>query len=104
RYRRPSRTVSSVRARRRIVALRLHLAAVAGRGGRMKGLQWLEQESGDGVLQREFTLERGERTVPGVLWTPKERATAKPLVLFGHGASGDRHQTPIPYVARKLVV
>jgi len=70
----------------------------------MKGLQWLEQESGDGVLQREFTLERGERTVPGVLWTPKERATAKPLVLFGHGASGDRHQTPIPYVARKLVV
>jgi pimeloyl-ACP methyl ester carboxylesterase len=23
--------------------------------------------------------------------------------MFGHGASGDRHQTPIPYVARKLV-
>lgn len=69
----------------------------------MKGLQWLEEESNNGVVQREFTLARGERNVPGVLWIPQQRVAVRPLVLFGHGASGDRHQTPIPYVARKLV-
>jgi dienelactone hydrolase len=69
----------------------------------MSGMQWLEEKSGDGVRQREFMLMRGERPVSGVLWTPQQAARGKPLVLFGHGASGDRHQTPIPYVARRLV-
>jgi pimeloyl-ACP methyl ester carboxylesterase len=69
----------------------------------MSGLRWLEERTDKGVRQREFTLGRGERTVPGVLWTPGHGSAGKPLVLFGHGASGDRHQTPIHYVARKLV-
>jgi len=69
----------------------------------MSELQWLEENRGDGFVQREFMLEGGERRVPGVLWTPPNPTAGKPLVLFGHGASGDRHQTPIPYVARKLV-
>jgi pimeloyl-ACP methyl ester carboxylesterase len=63
----------------------------------------LERNGGDGFVQREFMLDRGERRVPGVLWTPAHASSGKPLVLFGHGASGDRHQTPIPYVARQLV-
>ncbi len=70
----------------------------------MNGMRWLEEQSGSGVLQREFVLMRGERRVPGVLWTPQPATPGRPLVLFGHGASGDRHQSPIPYVARKLVV
>ncbi len=69
----------------------------------MNDMQWLEEKSGDAFVQREFMLMRGERRVPGVLWTPQRASPGKPLVLFGHGASGDRHQTPIPYVARKLV-
>lgn len=70
----------------------------------MNEMQWLEEKSRDGVVQREFMLARGERRVSGVLWTPQRPVPGRPLVLFGHGASGDRHQTPIPYVARKLVV
>ena len=70
----------------------------------MSEIQWLERSVSDGFVQREFLLDRGERRVPGVLWTPANAVAGKPLVLFGHGASGDRHQTPIPYVARKLVV
>jgi len=65
--------------------------------------QWMEENTGDGFVQREFVLNRGERGVPGVLWMPARPVPGAPLVLFGHGASGDRHQTPIPYVARKLV-
>ncbi len=69
----------------------------------MTEMQWLEETHGDGFIQREFILKRGLRKVPGVLWSPLRESKGKPLVLFGHGASGDRHQTPIPYVARKLV-
>jgi dienelactone hydrolase len=64
----------------------------------------LEERRERGAVQREFTVLRGARQVPDVLWTPPHPDAGKPLVLFGHGASGDRHQTPIPYVAHKLVV
>jgi dienelactone hydrolase len=79
------------------------MAPVAGEGGFVSGLRWLEEERRNGLLQREFELPRGDRTVTGVLWTDEARPSGRPLVLFGHGASGDRHQSPIPYVARKLV-
>jgi dienelactone hydrolase len=69
----------------------------------LNAIQWLETRDSDGVAEREFMLDRGGRRVPGVLWRPTDGRAGRPLVLFGHGASGDRHQTPIPYVARKLV-
>jgi dienelactone hydrolase len=69
----------------------------------MHAIDWLEERREPGLVQREFTMHRGARRVPGVLWAPAQPVAGKPLVLFGHGASGDRHQTPIPYVARKLV-
>ena len=69
----------------------------------MSEMQWLEHSRGDGFVQREFMLTHGARRVPGVLLTPPNASPGRPLMLFGHGASGDRHQTPIPYVARKLV-
>lgn len=69
----------------------------------MPTIDWLDERRDGGTVQREFTVAHGARRVPGVLWMPTRAAAGKPLVLFGHGASGDRHQTPIPYVARKLV-
>ncbi len=58
--------------------------------------------STDGVQASEFTLATEHRSVTGVLWRPAEPVVGAPLVLLGHGASGDRHQQPIPHLARKL--
>ena len=60
-----------------------------------------DTERGD-VLRREFIVTRDARPVPGVLWTSKETQPGAPLVLYGHGASGDRHQAPIPKIAGAL--
>lgn len=43
-----------------------------------------------------------ERPVTGALWSPIDGASAGPIVLFGHGASGDRYQTPICHLAARL--
>ena len=56
----------------------------------------------DGLLLREFTIE-GERPVTGVIWQPTDAEPGAPLVCCGHGASGDRHQAPIPWLARRFV-
>ncbi len=58
-----------------------------------------------GVRTREFDLDRGGRTVPGVLWQPADALPERPvpLVCLGHGASGDRHQAPLPWLAARLV-
>ncbi|MEZ5235559.1 MAG: dienelactone hydrolase family protein [Acidimicrobiia bacterium] len=57
----------------------------------------------DGPLRRrEFDLDRNGRLVSGVLWEPAEPTPAAPLVLLGHGASGDRHQLPLPWLAQRL--
>jgi dienelactone hydrolase len=56
-----------------------------------------------GLLRREFTLSRDNRDVTGVLWLPAEPRPDSAIVCLGHGASGDRHQTPIPWLAKKFV-
>lgn len=56
-----------------------------------------------GVAERRFDLTRGERTVPGVLWSPEEMQEPPPLVLLGHGGSGHKRQEYILAVARSLV-
>jgi pimeloyl-ACP methyl ester carboxylesterase len=43
------------------------------------------ETTGDGVVDRDFTVEVAGETVPGVLWTPTGPAHA--LVLMGHGGS-----------------
>lgn len=55
------------------------------------------------LRRREFQLQRGTRPIPGVLWQRADAAPGAPLVCFGHGASGTRHQPPIPHLARRLV-
>jgi dienelactone hydrolase len=56
-----------------------------------------------GAARCEFLLVGGPREVPGVLWLPEISPGSGPVVAFGHGASGDRHQAPIPRLARRLV-
>jgi len=51
----------------------------------------------------DFRLPGGEREVTGALWLPEAPASDTPLVLCGHGASGDRFQAPIPHLAKRFV-
>ncbi|MGD9892632.1 MAG: alpha/beta hydrolase [Dehalococcoidia bacterium] len=46
--------------------------------------------AGWGRLLRGFTLDRGGRTLPGVFWFPANPAGPAPIVLMGHGGSGDK--------------
>ena len=62
-------------------------------------LHWIEERVVDGVTCREFDVVANGRTVPGAWW-PGE--PGKPLLCFGHGASSDRHQIPIPSMARRM--
>lgn len=43
------------------------------------------------------------RPVTGALWLPEQRNAETPLILCGHGASGDRYQAPIPHLAMRLL-
>src|SRR5580658_8545145 len=78
-----------------------------------------------GVRERDFEVVRGDRRIPGVLWTPADdSATAargdsprpdsarpdsprpdspRPVVMLGHGASGSKREDYIVAVARRLV-
>lgn len=66
-------------------------------------MAFIEESTKDDLLAREFTIEGGDRPVTGVLWQAPDASPGAPLVCCGHGASGDRHQAPIPWLARSLV-
>ena len=52
---------------------------------------------------RDFRIERdGRRLVTGALWNPAKSTPESPMILCGHGASGDRYQAPIPHLARRF--
>jgi dienelactone hydrolase len=63
----------------------------------------IEERDQDGMRLAEFDLAHHGRTVTGVLFQPLEPRAGAPLVCFGHGASGDRYQLPIPWLAKRLV-
>ena len=86
------------------------------------GFDWGAREEREGIVSREFVLRPAAgapqitpvdppdpassdagRAVPGVLWQAATPRPGAPVIAFGHGASGDRHQAPIPYLARRLV-
>jgi dienelactone hydrolase len=65
-------------------------------------LEWHGASQVDGATVREFTIHAGARPVTGVLWSGPDSKPDAPLVCLGHGASGDRHQRPIPRIASEL--
>ena len=66
-------------------------------------MTFLDDQIRDGLRARELTLDRSGRPVTAVLWSHPDGAAGAPLVCFGHGASGDRFQQPIPWLVKKLV-
>ena len=54
------------------------------------------------VLERLFVSHRGDREIPGVIWSPPEGPSG-PLVLLGHGGSGSVFDEYIVALARGLV-
>ena len=54
-----------------------------------------------GAIEEEFTLSRGDRTIPGILWR-SERPTG-PLVLIGHGGGASSHESYVVALGRHLV-
>jgi len=71
-------------------------------GGALGKLEW--RESGRHARCRDFVLTPREgRPVTGAVWLPDGHQVGSPLVLMGHGASGDRNQPPIPYLAPRFM-
>lgn len=66
-------------------------------------MTWLDDHESQGVRERRFDLDRDGRRVPGVVWTPAGAAGARPLILLGHGASGNKRQDYVLSMARRLV-
>ncbi len=65
---------------------------------------WQEATDTHGMATREFIIERGDkRPVTGALWLPPQPRPGGPLMLCGHGASGNRYQAPISYLAGRFV-
>ncbi len=72
-------------------------------------MAFVEETERDGLRVREFTIDRtpeddrDDRPVPGVIWQRPDVGPDAPVVCFGHGASGDRYQLPIPWLVKRLV-
>lgn len=70
--------------------------------GNVVSVTWTETEDDKGNATREFVVDRGDvRALTGAVWLP-ENKTADTLMLFGHGASGDRYQEPIAHLAGRF--
>lgn len=63
-------------------------------------IKWLEPGERGGC---DFEIDGSRRRVTGALWLPNEPSANAPLMLMGHGASGDRYQAPIPHLAQRFV-
>lgn len=62
-------------------------------------MEWLPTDS---RIARDFRIASASGPVTGAVWLPEQVEPDTPLILCGHGASGDRYQTPIPDLARRL--
>jgi len=66
----------------------------------MAELRWLDSGAHGA---RDFSVDGASRAVTGALWGGENMKPDSPMVLCGHGASGDRYQAPIPHLARRFV-
>ena len=54
-------------------------------------LRWTDDgKRSAAVCERDFTIERRGKAIPGVVWQPLRAAGAQPLVLMGHGGTGHK--------------
>ena len=68
----------------------------------MASTSWQTAEDPNGTITEEFVIKHeSQRHVTGAVWVP-EKPLDNALIAFGHGASGDRYQAPIPYMANTL--
>jgi dienelactone hydrolase len=65
-------------------------------------VRWLDEVVDAEVRERAFVLPRGERDIPGLLWTPLEGGALQPLVAICHGASGSKREDYVLALARRF--
>ena len=67
----------------------------------MRQPQWTDETTtASGVRERGFTVERGGRAIPGVLWQPTAASGRRPLVLMGHGGTGHKRDERMTLLGR----
>lgn len=66
-------------------------------------ITWGKEKSGRGVRERVFEVPGVAGPVPSVLWTPEEAKPGRPLILIGHGGSGNKADLVPIGVARRFV-
>jgi dienelactone hydrolase len=55
----------------------------------MPNLRWTDDGTRSAAArERDFTIERQGKAIPGVVWEPLRATGVQPLVLMGHGGSG----------------
>lgn len=65
-----------------------------------QNVRWMADDLIDGnVTRRSFLIHRATGPVPGTVWMPVSRSGPVPLVLLGHGGSGDRHSVRVTSMA-----
>ncbi|HIG41682.1 MAG: hypothetical protein ABGY96_04920 [bacterium] len=70
----------------------------------MPDIKWKHASDDQGVPTREFRITRqGKRDITGAIWLPESPVRGSTLMCFGHGASGNRYQAPICYLASRFV-
>jgi len=71
--------------------------------GTRRPVQFGTDVAAKGVRERSFEVMRGDRRIPGVLWSAADDERPRPVVMLGHGASGSKHEQYIVALARGLV-
>jgi len=66
-------------------------------------MQFGADTAAKGVRERSFMLTCAGRRIPGLLWTPSDNDSPRPVVMLGHGAAGSKRQDYILALARGLV-
>jgi dienelactone hydrolase len=66
----------------------------------MHNLRWTDDGKRTAVAcERDFTVERHGKAIPGVLWQPLRVTGARPLVLMGHGGNGHKRSPKLTRLA-----
>lgn len=65
-------------------------------------VRWDDETHAGNVRERGFEVDLDGRTVPGVLWLPREGAGPRPLVLLGHGATRHKRVDYLVALGRRL--